>query len=120
MPTLGIHREPALLYPLLLREELTNTPKGGGSKDAEERREVDVGNEKGCNATADADEQIDDPRTCAPVILCLDDNGMPDANGEKGHHGDGNASEIHVCQLEFDAGDIYKVIDDGIDGETSR
>lgn len=119
MPTLGIHREPALLYTFLLREEFTNAPEGRGSKDTEERREVDIRNEKGYHTTTDTDEQIDNPGTRAPVILCFDNDGMPDADGEKGHRGNGNASKIHVL-LKFDGRNIYEIVHDGIDGEAGR
>ena len=93
---LGIHGEPALLYPFLLREEFADTPKRRRSENSEERRQIDVRHEKGCHAAADADEQIDNPGPRAPVILRLDDDGMPDAYGQERADCYNDASEIHV------------------------
>ena len=98
-----IHWEPALLHALFLCEELTYPPKGRRSKHAKERREIDVRHEKGRNKTDDADEQIENPRTSTPIILCLDDNRMPDADGEKGHRSNGNTCEMHVVSFNSDA-----------------
>ena len=98
---LGIHGEPSLQNPFPLCEQFTDTPEGRGAEHPEKRRQIDVGHEKGRHATADADEQIDDPGTGAPVILGLDDDRVPDANGEKGHRGDGNACEIHNQSFVF-------------------
>ena len=98
---LGVHGEPASLNTLLLREKLANGPERGGSEDTEKRGYVDVGDEQGSDATAEANEQEEYPGTGAPVVLCLDDDGMPNANREKGHDGNGNASKIHVRFLLF-------------------
>ena len=97
----GIHREPALLNPFLLREEFTDTPESGSSEHAQERREIDVDGKQRRQATAYANEQIDNPRTGAPVILCLDNKRMPNAYGKKGHRSDDNACEVHVMFCEF-------------------
>jgi hypothetical protein len=60
---------------------------------------VDVFYEKGSYTAADADKQIQNPGASTPVILCLNNDRMPDAYGEKGHRRYDNACKIHISLI---------------------
>lgn len=91
----GILREPTFLYALLLCEEFTDAPEGRGTEYAEERREVNIRDEQGCDDAGRAYDEIDHPGTRAPVVFRLDDDWMPDAYREEGQNGDDDSREIH-------------------------
>ena len=95
----GVLGEPSFLYAFLLGEQFADAPKCGSPENTQERGEIDVFHEKGSPKAAETDEQIEDPGTGSPVILCLDNDGMPDANGEKRHHGDNDTCEIHIALI---------------------
>jgi len=97
--TFGILREPSLLHAPLLCEQLAYAPKSGSSEHAKESRQIDVWDEKSHRQAANADEQKYNPWTRAPVVLRLDDNRMPNADGEKSHQSNNDASEVHVFFL---------------------
>ena len=93
--------EPTSLYTLLLFEELADAPEGGGSEDAEERREIDVGDEESRHATPETYNQIDNPGTGAEIVFRLDDDWVPNAYREKGHYGYCYACEVHYWGLKL-------------------
>ena len=97
----GIPGEPALLYPLALSKQLADGPEGGGAENADDGRQDGVLDEQGADNTGDADKEENDPGTSAPVVLGLDDDGMPYPDGQKGAEGNDESCEIHNGLVGF-------------------
>ena len=95
LTTLRIFGEPPPLNTLFLFEKFTDSPQGRGTEYAYDSRNEGVLDEQGTHDGGQAYDQIDHPRTCAPIVFRLDDNGVPDADSEKGADRYDDASKIH-------------------------
>lgn len=93
--SLGITRKPAFLHTLALLEKLYNRPQARKAEYTHKGRQQRVGyKERACNTTHTRQKKKP-PTLHAPIILCLDDEGMEQAYAQKGRHSDENTCEMH-------------------------
>ena len=91
---LGIFGEPAFFYPFFLLENLFDGPKGGKSKDAQQGSYQYVVHAEGTYDACNAQQKEKPPAPCAPMVFCLDDYGVEDADDEKGADADDQAGQM--------------------------
>ena len=114
---LRVHGEPSFFYAFFLGEKLADAPKGRCSKDTDYGRKDGILDKQSPHDADDADGQICCPGLCAPVVFCLDDDGMPDADGQEGGQGDDDSCEIHANILFLRCKDTAFYLFNGLFGE---
>ena len=93
--TLRILGEPALFHTFLLMEKFADAPKCRGTKHAHDGRNDGILDKQCRHQGCHTYQQIDDPRAGAPIILGLDDDRVPDADGQERADSYDNTSKIH-------------------------
>ena len=73
---LGIHRKPALQYPLALVKHFLDGPKGREGENAQQGREQDAFYQQGTDDAQDAQQKEYPPTAGAPIIFGLNHHGM--------------------------------------------
>ena len=91
---LGVLREPAFYYALLLLMHFKDTPKAGEGESAEDGRESLIGYKKGCAGYKKAHGQPDPPALFPEVVLHLDNCRVAYADAEEHGRAYDNSTEM--------------------------
>ena len=94
--SIGIAREPAFLHTLALLEKLYYRPQARKAKDSHECWQQRVGYKKRACDAAHTYQKEKPPTLYSPIILCLDDKRMADADTKEHGRAYEYASKVDI------------------------
>ena len=91
---IGVLWEPALLHTLFLMKQFADAPERRSTEDTHGSGDDSILYEQRAHDGDYADNQIDNPRTRAPVVFRLDDDGVPHSDDKEGADRNDDSCEV--------------------------